>query len=203
MEQNTEQPTQETHAEESQLNSPAGETAESVATDKTSAADTFSLEELNALTGRNYKDKETALKSIKDMQSQAGKAADLEGKIKQAQTDPATSSEEVAKLQEQLNAITTELTQTKHESFFNSSEEYRANRALIEKLAKADGVSPQEVVESDVYKSVAKEPEKRTVAASNNRVAQSSKEFNAKDHAGDATTLARHVVDNFLIKNKK
>lgn len=191
----TENLTEDTQVEASQLNAPTGDEADSVATDNS-----LSLDEINSITGMNYKDKDTALKSIKDMKSQAGKAADLEGKIKAAQADPKTSDEAVAVLQEQLNTLTEQLNQSQADSFFSSNEEYAANRALIEKLAKADGISPKEVVESDVYKSVAKEPEKRTVAASNNRVAQTSKEFNPNDHAGDADALAKYVTENFVIK---
>lgn len=190
----TETPTEESQVEESQLNSPTGNEADSVVADNS-----LSLEEINSITGMNYKDKETALKSIKDMKSQAGKAADLEGKIKQAQADPQTSDEQVQALREQLNSLTEKLNQSETEAFFNSNEEYKSNRALIEKLAKADGVSPREVVESDVYKSVAKEPEKRTVAASNNRQAPSSNDFNPKDHAGDADALAKYVAEKYVM----
>lgn len=199
MEKETEQPTQETHLEESQLNSASGAEAESVATDTSTTTDSLSLDEINKITGRDYKDKDSALKSIREWQSQAGKAADLEGKIKAAQADPKTPDEAVNALQEQLSSLNQKLEQSEAENFFNSNEEYSTNRALIEKLALADGVSFAEVVESDVYKSVTKEPEKRTVAASNNRQSATSKEFNPKDHAGDAKTLAKFVTENYIL----
>lgn len=198
-EQNTENPTEVTQAEASQLNAAAGSEAESVATDN---ANSLSLDEINAATGMNYKDRDSALKSIKDMKSQAGKAADLEGKIKAAQADPDTSDDAVQALQEQLNSLSQQLNQAQTDNFFSSNDEYSANRELIEKLARADGVSPAEVVESDMYKSVAKQPEKRTVATSNNRVAQGSedKQFNPAEHAGDADALAKYVTETYLTK---
>lgn len=195
METTTENPTEETQTEESQLNSAVGNEAVSEATDSDSS---LSLAEINEITGMSYKDKATALKSIKDMKSQAGKAADLEGKIKAAQNNPNTSNEEVQELKEQLNQLSEQLSTSEKNSFFNGNDEYAANRELIEKLAKADGISVQDVVASDMYKNVVKQPEKRTIAASNNRQAQSSSDFNPNDHKGDATALAKYVAETYL-----
>lgn len=188
MEKETETLTNDTQADESQLNSAAGDEAESVAAD--TSADTLSLAEINEITGMEYKDKETALKSIKDMKSQAGKAADLEGKIKAAKADPESTNEDVASLREELN-------QTKLEVFYSQNPD--VNKELVETIAKANGISPQEAINTDLYKNtVAKEPEKRTVAASNSRVAQPANDFNPKDHAGDADALAKHVAENYF-----
>lgn len=194
MEQKTENLPEETHAEASQLNAPAGNEAESVATDS------FSLEDLNKITGRTYKDKETALNSIREWQSQAGKVADLEGKLKTAKADPDTPNSEVAELKAQLDALNEKLTISERESFFNSNEEYTANRTLIEKLAKADGITPAEVVASEDYQKLVAQPAKRTVAMPNNVQPATQKEFNPADHAGDADALAKHVAENFILK---
>lgn len=165
-EQTTETPTEGTQADESQLNSAAGTKAES-------ATDSLTLAEINEITGMSYKDKDSALKSIKDMKSQAGKAADLEGKVKAAQADPNTSNELLAKLQDELN-------QTKLEVFYSKHPD--ANKELIETIAKANGISPQEAMESELYKNTVTAPSKRTVADSNNRVASggTDKQFDPK-----------------------
>ena len=184
MENQTENQTEETQADSAHVTEPAGDEAESVATDS------LTLAEINEITGMSYKDKETALKSIKDMKSQAGKAADLEGKLKQAASDG--DDAKYRELQEQLN-------QTKLEVFYSQNPD--VNRELAETIAKANGIDVREAVNTDLYKNtVTKEPEKRTVATSNNRVAQPAKDdFNPKDHAGDADALAKFVTEKYLM----
>lgn len=194
METQTETPTEETQVDASQLNAAAGAEADAVVT-ATTNADTLSLSEINEITGMSYKDKETALKSIKDMKSQAGKAADLEGKIKAAQAAPSTSNDELATLKEKLN-------QTQLEVFYSNNPQYRANKELLETIAKANGMTAQEAAETDLFKNtVAKEPEKRTVAQPSSKIAPSGdKPFNAADHSGDADALARFVAQTYLTK---
>ena len=184
----TENQTEETQVDESQLNSAAGDEAESVATDS------LTLAEINSLTGKTYKDKESALKSIKDMSSQAGKAADLEGKLAKANE---------SKPEEQLNSLQTQLSQLQNDAFFKDNQDYSDNRELIEKIAKADGISNAEVVETELYKSVSgtvASQSKRTVASSNGRVAQSSasKEFDPKGKSPDE--LAAFVTETYFKK---
>lgn len=185
----TENQTEETQVEASQLNAAAGNEAESATTD------TLSLEEINALTGKEYKDKETALKSIKDMSSMAGKAADLEGKLKAAQASSAQTPDDVVKaLQDQLN-------QTQAEVFFSNNPDHKENRELLEQLAKANGVSVQEAINLDVYKNVVEkvvDKSNRTVANSNKRVANSGKseEFDARGKTADE--LAEFVTNTYF-----
>ena len=188
MEQNTDTPTVETQVDDSQLKSATGNTAESVATDNQPSADSLSLAEINDITGMSYKDKETALKSIKDLKSQAGKAADLEGKLKNLPTDNNGKTDDSAynELKEQLN-------QLQNDNFYTKNPD--ANRDLVETIAKANGMSREEAMQTELYKNTVAAPEKRTVASSNNRIAQpSSDDFNPADHAGDATALADYVA---------
>lgn len=184
MEKETETPTEEAQVDTSQLNVATGDEAETVVPDN---SDNLSLAEINEITGMSYKDKETALKSIKDMKSQAGKAADLEGKLKAASEngDDARYNE----LQEQLN-------QTKLEVFYSQNPD--VNRELVETIAKANGITPQEAVNTDLYKNTATAPKKRTVATSNNRQTQEEKPFNPAEHSGDADALAKYVTDTFI-----
>jgi len=180
----TENQTEETQVDDSQLKSAAGNEAESVATDS------LTLSEINDLTGKTYKDKESALKSIKDMSSQAGKAADLEGKLKKVETP-----------NKQLTAVQEQLSQLQNDAFFKDNEDFNTNRELIEKIAKADGISNQEVVETELYKSVSgtvASQSTRTVASTNGRVAQSaaSKEFDPKGKSPDE--LAAFVTGTYF-----
>ena len=191
METNTENLPEETHTDASQLNAAVGDEAVSVATDSdTVSTDSLSLAEINEITGRNYKDKASALKSIREMQSQAGKAADLEGKVKAAQADPETSDERLAALQEQL-------TQTQLEVFYSQNPD--VNRELAETIAKANGIDIKEAVNTDLYKNtVAKEPEKRTVATSNSRVAQPSANDTFDPKGKSADEIAEFVAKTYI-----
>lgn len=191
METNTEHPTNEGQGGESQLNSSPATEAESVVTE--SSADSLSLAEINEITGMSYKDKDTALKSIKDMKSQAGKAADLEGKMKAAEAEPQTSDERMASLQEQLN-------QTQLEVFYSQNPD--VNRELVETIAKANGIKPQEAINTELYKNTVAQPSKRTVVDSNSRKQSPAGEFNPNDHAGDADALAKFVNDNYIMNKK-
>lgn len=193
MEQNTDTLTEGTQAGASQLNAASGEAAESVATDNSSSANSLSLAEINEITGMSYKDKDTALKSIRDLKSQAGKAADLEGKLKAtSDTNGKTDDGAYNELRDQLNRLETENFYTKNPD---------VNRDLVETIAKANGVSREEAMNSELYKNTVAQPEKRTVASSNNRVAQpESQEFNPADHKGDADALAAYVHNNFIAK---
>ena len=188
MEENTEIPTEGNQVEEPQLSSTAVNEAETVATGNT---DALSLAEITELTGMNYKDKDSALKSIKDMKSQAGKAADLEGKL--AKAKEATSkggNPDVAELKEQLN-------QLQKDAFYSQNPE--VNRDLAETIAKANAISPQEAVTTDLYKNTVATPEKRTVAQTNNRIARpKSDSFDPKGKSADE--IAQFVAETYINK---
>lgn len=163
-----------------------------------SDANSLTLEEINNLTGKQYKDKETALKSIKDMSSQAGKAADLEGKLKEAlESGTETPDDVVKKLRDELRA-------TQEDVFFANNPEHKENRKILEGIAKAEGVSLADALNSDVYKEVfeakkiAKESQsKRTIASSKNRQAPAKQE-DVNDVLGDPDKSAEFVVNNFF-----
>lgn len=189
MEEKTENLTDDTQVDASLEKAAAGDEAESVATDG------FSLAQLNELTGQNYKDVDTALKSIKDMQSQAGKAADLEGKLKAAQK----SDDGSGKSDDQIAALTEQLNQLQQDTFYSQNPE--VNRALAETIAKANNLTPQEAIETDLYKDTVGTTQKKTVADSNARVAAPKSDFNPEEHSGDAMALAKYVEDNFIKKS--
>jgi len=175
--------TNDTQVDDSQLKSATGDQA-------VTQPEALTLAEINEITGMSYKSKEAALKSIKDMKSMAGKAADLSGK-----------TVDIAQLQTQIEEL-------KESEFFARNTQHEANRDLLKTLAKGAGVSIQEATELPAYRSlmekVAGQPvqNKRTIAGSNNRIAQpvASDSFNAQEYAGDATKMGEFVVNKFFTK---
>lgn len=97
-------------------------------------ADTLSLAELNEALGKNYKDKDSALKSFKDTFSFVGKK--VEPKI-----DP--------------NQF---ISREQYESDMFYSKNTKLNtpemREIIDAMAKAQGIKPQDVVNKDSFKAV-------------------------------------------------
>jgi len=94
----------------------------------------ISLADLNEKLGKDFKDKETALKSLKDTQSFVGKKVETK-------TDPT--------IQEQLDNLNSEL---KESNFYRDNPQY--NNETTKKLIKSLGGNPEEVVAGDVFKEV-------------------------------------------------
>lgn len=186
-------PTQETHP--GAESTPAAGGNEAVTT-----TGGLTLEEINAITGRDYKDLETAKSSIKEMQQMAGKAADLEGKIKTLQDMPKTDEELRSKVAELSQAVE----QNKLETFFAKNPDHADNRSLLERLAVSYG-DISKAMESPEYKSVleaqtvAKESQsKRTVADPSGRVGQAKPD--TMPEPGDTTAAAEYVAQRFFAK---
>lgn len=176
-------PTEETQVDDSQLKSATGDEA-------VTQPEALTLAEINEITGMSYKSKEAALKSIKDMKSMAGKAADLSGK-----------TVDIASLQ-------TEIENLKEREFIARNPQVETNLEALKLIAKGAGVSLQEAAELPVFKSLTvaqtgtETSVKRTIASSNNRTVQSTSEqaFNAQEHAGDAAKMGEFVVNQFFKK---
>jgi hypothetical protein len=171
--------TEETQVDESQLNSATGEEA-------VSTPEAFTLEELNSITGKQFKSKESALKSIQDMSKMAGKAADLMGKTKDAED------------------VRARLESAEQEVFLARNPQHEANLELLQTLAKASGVSLKEATQLPVYLNVLEKTKmaeesvsKRTIASSNNRVARPVEDDMSKV-IGDPLKSAEYVVKQFM-----
>ena len=108
------------------------ETVEAVAKD----SDALTLDQINEATGRNYKDIDTALKSLKDTRVEATKA----GEYKKALDALATG--ESSELAEQVKAL-------REDNFYSKNPQYEGVRDLINQM----GGDPQEVVQTDAFKS--------------------------------------------------
>ncbi len=99
-----------------------------------------SLEELNKIMGTEFKDKDTALKAIKDTKDYVGKAGQVEKQLKE-QLENATDADQISHLQEQVKAIQTE-------SFYARHPEYEPYKDAITAM----GENPADVVGSDAFK---------------------------------------------------
>lgn len=188
-------PTQETHPGESQLNASGGDEAVTE-----TAVDPLAI--INEATGRNYKDLDTAKASIQEMQREASQKQNLQTQLDQAKEAPKTDEElraVVAELSQQVN-------QNKADTFFAQNPDHESNRALLEKIAKADGISIAEAVNSETYKPVfeaiqtaSEVQSKQTIATPNNRV--NTPKTDELPAVGDKDAAGRYVVDKFFKTN--
>lgn len=144
---------------EGQVN--AGDVA-AVAPEKTVAdVATLSLEELNQHLGKNFPDRDTALKSLKDTFSYVGK-----------------KKEDIAKeigVETKLSSVEQELAKLRKDMWFKDNPDHAPYRAIIEKMG-----NPQDVINSEEYKQIFSKAKgyddlqsKRTVLESNPRIAAS------------------------------
>lgn len=176
MDPNPNNPTDPTLPDDAQLTSADGGAA---------VAETLSLAELNSLLGKDFKDKATALKSVKDTYSYVGKKADA---VAPAQATP--------DLEAKVSSLETQV-------FYANNPEYKGHESII----KAMGANPAEVVESEAFKTyfgkakVADEVEKtKSVVHSNSRLAQQQNHTETAVKAANAgrtdvmlDTLARAI----------
>lgn len=151
---------------------------------------TLTVAELNALLGKNFKDKATALKSIKETQSFVG-----------------VRKQEIAKevLKDNEN-IAKELKDLKTNLFFKENPQYKEYRPLIEKL----GTNPETVVTSSDFKTVFEKAARfdenqslKTVLETNSRTAQIRDKFKDADalRAQGRKEEAGELLVNELLKS--
>jgi hypothetical protein len=138
-------PSSETLAEEPSVSSADGEETVSNEANEAGATspeeakeqqDAITLDALNKYLKKDFKDVDTAMKSLKDTQSWVGK------KVEDAQ--PSEKDED--------NFVTREQFDT--EMFFKDNPDHAANRELIEALASKHKVAVKDAVNLDVYKDV-------------------------------------------------
>ena len=183
-------------ADVSQLNTPAPETnvGSPAPAPASQTPETMSLAELNSLLGREFKSKDSALKSIQDTYKFATtRIADVE------KTFAEKSTQEYKKLAEGFEA-------QQREMFFLQNPQFAPHRKLIESLGK----TPSEVVNSDIFKetfSKLSEHDKtvklKTVLESNPRLAASNDGFKKavelKTQHGKVTSDVEKLVTDAVI----
>lgn len=123
---------------ESQLNSADDNKAvEGVAQTTADTADSMTLAELNQYLGKDFKDKATALKSVKDTFSYVGKKKE-------------DIAKEVATTQPDTSKLANELAEMRKERFFDKNSQYEPYKGIIEKL----GSDPSQVVNTPEFKAI-------------------------------------------------
>ena len=182
------EPTQETHPDAESTPAAGGDEAVETQTG-------LSLEDINAITGRDYKDLDTAKESLVEMQKMASKAAQKPEPVEKAPDESRAEYEE-------------RLANLEAENFYARNQDHEQNRSLIENLAKGSGKSRAEVLASEEYKSifeaqqsVAKNQTKRTVADSNNRVNQPAQDEDLSSVLGNKHKSAEYVANKFFKKD--
>lgn len=149
----------------------------------------LTLVELNTLLGKDFKDKDSALKSLKDTQTYAAttatEKANLEARLKNSSTDS-----------ERLKKIETDL-------FYTNNPEYKPYRDTLEAM----GGNPEETVQKDAFKRIfadlsefEKDKQKKSVLVSNPRIGQAktrmdeAKDLSARGRQAEAGALATAAV---------
>jgi DNA uptake protein ComE-like DNA-binding protein len=148
-----------------------------------SNADTFSLSELNSSLGKTFKDKDSALKAVKDTFSFVGKRTET-----QAQSTPAVDTNAASK--EELQTL-------KKELFFSTHPQFKDQRALIESLG-----DPAEVVERPEIKALFEKvkvaddiEQKKSVVHSSPHLAQTSDAIDKAIQVANATGSKEMTAD--------
>jgi len=164
--------------EESDVSSPEGEDQESL--DQSSTDDEIlTLDEINKQLGRDFDDKDKALKSLKDTQDYVGdlgsKVSKYESAYGEIETDDQEGQSDTSSDTEDDEVMTK--SEFHKEQFFANNEQFANHRDVIEALADKHDASPQEVVEMDEFESLFEESQnqpRQSVAMSNNRVTSDS-----------------------------
>lgn len=133
------------------------------------------LSELKSVLGKNWKDKDTALKSLKDMQSYTGKVGQLEKDLEALRNGQSGNA-----IPQINNEVLNRVNALENELWFEKNSQYKPMRPLVEKLAKAEGKGLHEVVELPEFKDTftkvqgfEKTQNLRTVLETNPRLASS------------------------------
>lgn len=167
-------------ADGSQLNPAAPEAAASSEPNP----ENLMLTELNGLLGKDFKDKATALKSVKDTFSYVGKRKE------DIMKEVSGSNDQVSR----------ELKEIKENMFFDKNPDYTPYRALMGKM----GSNPEEVANSVEFKGIFEKAKGfddnqklRSVLVSNPRIAASKDNLTkAREaaNAGDMATAEKNAV---------
>ncbi len=138
----------------------------------------LSLKELNALLGKDFKDKTTALNSLKETQNYAAqnatKVADLTKKLETSSTD----SQRIAQIETEL--------------FYSNNPQYKPYRETISAM----GTNPAEIVQKDAFKKIftdlsefEKTKSAKSVLESNPRIGQAKTK---RDESRDLEARGKH-----------
>lgn len=149
---------------------PGGDDVASAGGGNGSVADvTLSLVELNQFLGKNFGDKETALKALKDTQSFVGKRKeDIEKEVRASIAGSPASSQTPVSPDSKVRSL-------EEEVFYLKNPQYKGYENIIRKM----GSTPAEVVDSEEFKTIfengkaaAEVAQRKSVVSSSPRLAQ-------------------------------
>lgn len=156
------------------------------------SSDSLTLAELNTLVGRDYKDKATALKSLKETYSTVSKIGKLEPQVEKLKVQ----------LSEKDSALG-EIKQIKEQLFYSENPQYKPYKETISAM----GGNPSEIVEKDAFKKIftdlsayEKTKNAQSVLVSNPRIGQAktrldeAKEMSLKGQYTNAAATATDAV---------
>lgn len=153
------------------------------------------LSELNKGLGKDFKDKDSALKSLRDTQTYVAEVGTLKSQLQRFQqsTSPAAAGE-VAELRAQMESL-------QRDSFFDRNPQFKPIRSVVETFSKANAKALNEVVELPEIKELSEKvsgfeqsQKMRTVLESNPRLASSTDKI-GKAQALVATRSRRNIEE--------
>lgn len=182
----------------------------------------ISLEEMSTILGKEFKDKDTALKSVKDTYNYVGKAGELNSSMKKLTTElgmdedrvlstlksmsdnptPAPTSEGQATPVDPDGFVSKDQYDT--DMFYSQRSELVPYRDVIGALAAKDGKPLAEVVESDAFKNIYAKvsgfdeiQSKKSVLESNPRLSSASDKLSESKEALSAASKAAQAGDMY------
>lgn len=162
------------------------------------STDTLSLAELNSILGRNFSDKPSALKALKDTQDFVGKRK--EDIAKELQVNTATASSQSASNAAPNGDVASksEVNELKNRLFFSENPQYKGYEAIIKKM----GSDPADVVNSEEFKTVYEKgrvadevAQKKSVVTSSARLAENKTHVDRAIQVANATRSAASTAD--------
>lgn len=173
---------------------------------------TLSLDELNQSLGRDFKDKDTAVKSLKDTFDFVGKAGSYQESVKtlsnklgtdekgvldylQKQAESQTSGDPTPKTKEKENINPEDYiskSQYERDMFFKDNPDYAEFESVIDAMAATKGIKHSEVVALDDFKAVYDNAVAGKEAASKKSVVESSPQLGA---ATDKISQSRNKLN--------
>ena len=125
--------------------------------------ETVSLKEINDFLGKNYKDKSSALKSLKDTFSFVGKKVEKTAEVESPVEKPSSRNDDFAR----------QIKEMKEQLFYSENPDYKPYKGLISKMGEnpADVIGMQEFKDVfDKANSFDKTQKQKTVLESNPRI---------------------------------
>lgn len=179
----------------------------------------ISLEEMNAILGRDFKDKNTALKSVKDTFGFVGKAGTYNSSMKKLTSELGMDEDSILSKLKTMSENNTEpqaqsavpavdpnnfVPKDKYETdmFYSQHRELTPYRDVLDALSKTQGKPLAEVVESDTFKNIYSKAtgfdeiqSKKSVLESNPRLNSASDKLSASRDAIAEARKAGQVGD--------